>query len=121
VPLAETRRELADRSNGLTAYLRSPAKDGGPPLMAARNSAMGDHYFVLKPKHSRFFDITLDPLLETLRIRRVILTGMAGNICVLFTANDAYVREYKIFAPADCIVSNIAVGNSYAFATSKPC
>jgi hypothetical protein len=25
-PLAETRRELADRFNGLTAYLRSPAK-----------------------------------------------------------------------------------------------
>ena len=26
-PLAETRRELADRFNGLTAYLRSPAKE----------------------------------------------------------------------------------------------
>jgi hypothetical protein len=25
-PLAETRRELADRFNGLTAYLRSPAR-----------------------------------------------------------------------------------------------
>ena len=50
-------------------------------------------YFVLKPKHSGFFDTTLDTLLETLRIRRVILTGIAGNICVLFTANDAYMRE----------------------------
>jgi nicotinamidase-related amidase len=47
-------------------------------------------YFVLKPKHSGFFDTTLDTLLETLSIRRVILTGIAGNICVLFTANDAY-------------------------------
>ena len=65
-------------------------------------------YFVLKPKHSGFFDTTLDTLLETLRIRRVILTGIAGNICVLFTANDAYMRELKIFAPADCIVSNTA-------------
>ena len=45
-------------------------------------------YFVLKPKHSGFFDTTLDTLLETLRIRRVILTGIAGNICVVFTAND---------------------------------
>jgi nicotinamidase-related amidase len=43
-------------------------------------------YFVLKPKHSGFFDTTLDTLLDTLRIRRVILTGIAGNICVLFTA-----------------------------------
>ena len=71
-------------------------------------------YFVLKPKHSGFFDTTLDTLLETLRIRRVILTGIAGNICVLFTANDAYMREYKIFAPADCIVSNTAADNDHA-------
>jgi nicotinamidase-related amidase len=71
-------------------------------------------YFVLKPKHSGFFGTTLDTLLETLRIRRVILTGIAGNICVLFTANDAYMRELKIFAPADCIVSNTAADNDHA-------
>ena len=71
-------------------------------------------YFVLKPKHSGFFDTTLDTLLGALRIRRVILTGIAGNICVLFTANDAYMRDLKIFAPADCIVSNTAADNDYA-------
>jgi nicotinamidase-related amidase len=71
-------------------------------------------YFVLKPKHSGFFDTTLDTLLEMLRIRRVILTGIAGNICVLFTANDAYMREFRIFAPADCIVSNTTTDNDQA-------
>lgn len=71
-------------------------------------------YFVLKPKHSGFFDTTLDTLLGNLRVRRVILTGIAGNICVLFTANDAYMRELKLFAPADCIVSNTAADNEYA-------
>jgi nicotinamidase-related amidase len=76
-------------------------------------------YFVLKPKHSGFFDTTLDTLLETLRIRRVILTGIAGNICVLFTANDAHMREYKIFAPADCIVSNTADDNDHALRQIK--
>jgi nicotinamidase-related amidase len=44
----------------------------------------------------------------------VIVTGIAGNICVLFTANDAYMRDLKIFAPADCIVSNTAADNEYA-------
>jgi nicotinamidase-related amidase len=76
-------------------------------------------YFVLKPKHSGFFDTTLDTLLEALRIRRIILTGIAGNICVLFTANDAYMREYKIFAPADCIVSNTAADNDHALRQIK--
>ena len=71
-------------------------------------------YFVLKPKHSGFFDTTLDTLLDNLRISRVILTGIAGNICVLFTANDAYMREFKVFAVADCIVSNTAADNDHA-------
>ena len=76
-------------------------------------------YFVLKPKHSGFFDTTLDTLLETLRVRRVILTGIAGNICVLFTANDAYMRDLKIFTPADCIVSNTAADNDHALRQIK--
>jgi nicotinamidase-related amidase len=71
-------------------------------------------YFVLKPKHSGFYDTTLDTLLELLRIRRLILTGIAGNICVLFTANDAYMRDLQILAPADCIVSNTAAENEHA-------
>ena len=71
-------------------------------------------YFVLKPKHSGFYDTTLDTLLETLRIQRVILTGIAGNICVLFTANDAYMRDLRILAPADCIVSNTPAENAHA-------
>jgi nicotinamidase-related amidase len=71
-------------------------------------------YFVLKPKHSGFFDTTLDTLLDNLRIRRVVLAGIAGNICVLFTANDAYMRDLKLFAPGDCIVSNTATDNEHA-------
>jgi nicotinamidase-related amidase len=71
-------------------------------------------YFVLKPKHSGFFDTTLDTLLGSLRTRRVILTGIAGNICVLFTANDAHMRDLKVYAPADCIVSNTVTDNEHA-------
>ena len=71
-------------------------------------------YFVLEPKHSGFYDATLDTLLETRRIRRVMPAGIAGNICVLFTANDAYMRDLKIFGAADCIVSNTAAENKHA-------
>ena len=71
-------------------------------------------YFVLKPKHSGFYDTTLETLLDSLRIRRVIVTGIAGNICVLFTANDAYMRGLAIVAPDDCIVSNTPEDNAHA-------
>ena len=88
-------------------------------LVSRRLRPTARDYFVLKPKHSGFFGTTLDTLLEALRIRRVILTGIAGNICVLFTANDAYMREYRIFAPADCIVSNTAADNDHALRQIK--
>ena len=88
-------------------------------IVSRRLRPTAQDYFVLKPKHSGFFDTTLDTLLETLRIHRVILAGIAGNICVLFTANDAYMREYKIFAPADCIVSNTAADNDHALRQIK--
>lgn len=71
-------------------------------------------YFVLKPKHSGFYGTTLDTLLESLGARRTIVTGIAGNICVLFTANDAYMRGFRVYAPEDCIVSNTPEDNAYA-------
>ena len=64
-----------------------------------------DNYFVLKPKHSAFFATTMDTLLEYLGTRTLILTGLTGEICVLFTATDAYMRDFRLFAPADCIAS----------------
>jgi len=64
-----------------------------------------DDYFVLKPKHSGFFSTTLDTLLEYLKARTLILTGVTADICVLFTANDAYMRDFNLVIPADCVAS----------------
>jgi nicotinamidase-related amidase len=73
-----------------------------------------DDYFVLKPKHSGFFSTTLDILLQYLGCTSVIVTGIAGNICVLFTANDAYMRDLSLIVPRDCVASNSDEENSNA-------
>jgi nicotinamidase-related amidase len=73
-----------------------------------------DDYFVLKPKHSAFFETTLDTLLAYLGARTLILTGLAGNICILFSANDAYMRDYHLVVPSDCVVSNTVEENDHA-------
>src|SRR5205814_3175852 len=73
-----------------------------------------DDYFVLKPKHSGFFSTTLDILLEYLGVRAVVLTGMSANICVLFTANDAYMRDLHLAVPSDAVASNTPEENAYA-------
>ena|SRR5436190_2347066 len=61
-----------------------------------------DDYFVLKPMHSGFYLTPLELLLDRLGAETLILTGMATNICVYFTAHDAHMRGYRIIAPRDC-------------------
>ena len=74
------------------------------------SSPAPDDYFVLKPKHSGFFSTTLDILLEYLGAKTLVLTGIAGNICVLFTANDAYLRDFGLIVPRDAVASNTERG-----------
>ena len=44
----------------------------------------------------------------------MVLTGIAGNICVLFTANDAYLRDLRLAVPGDCVASNTEEENRAA-------
>jgi len=67
-----------------------------------------DDYFVLKPAHSGFFSTSLDLLLQHLETKTLIVTGIATNICVLFTANDAFLRGYRVCVPRDCVAANSA-------------
>jgi len=62
-------------------------------------------YFVLKPKHSGFYSTSLGLLLDHLGARILILTGLLADMCVLFTAHDAYMRGYRILVPADCVAA----------------
>ena len=73
-----------------------------------------DDYFVLKPKHSAFFQTNLDVLLKYLGAHKLILTGLAGDNCVLFSANDAYMRDFSIIVPPDCTASEDPAENHRA-------
>ena len=73
-----------------------------------------DDYFVLKPKHSGFQFTTLDVLLAHLGAETLILTGVAGNFCVLFTAHDAYMRDFHLVVPRDCVASQTAAEDRQA-------
>lgn len=73
-----------------------------------------DDYFVLKPKHSAFFSTALETLLQALETQTLVLTGLAGDNCVLFTAHDAYMRDYRLAVPSDCIASESPTSNAWA-------
>lgn len=97
------------------AQVRHCLEDGcrGAPIVELLRPEEDD-YFVLKPKHSGFFASQLEILLEHLGAETLVLTGFAANICVLYTANDAYMRDFRLIVPRDCVASETPAGNRYA-------
>src|SRR3546814_14011089 len=64
--------------------------------------------------HSGFYATNLQALLPRLGVSRLVLTGMATELCVLFTAADAHMRDYSLWTPADCVASSTADGGEFA-------
>ncbi|MEK4197801.1 MULTISPECIES: isochorismatase family cysteine hydrolase [Cytobacillus] len=99
----------------IMAYCNNPIS--APILQTIKPSS--EDYFLIKPKHSAFYGTALHTLLNQLAIDKLIMVGLAGNICVLFSANDAYMREYKLHIPANCIASNDDHDNENALIMMK--
>src|SRR5437763_1019567 len=76
-------------------------------------------YFLLKSKRSGFYATSLEILLQYLRARTLLLTGLTGDLCVLFTANDAFMRDYRLVVPADCVASRSTAANRRALMSMK--
>lgn len=64
-----------------------------------------DDLFVLKPMHSAFFHSPLQVLLQQRRIGHVVLTGVAGDGCVLASALDAHMRGLQVTLARDAVAS----------------
>ncbi|HEX8385625.1 MAG TPA: isochorismatase family cysteine hydrolase, partial [Rubricoccaceae bacterium] len=89
----------------------SPARD-----LAERLRPDPDDYAVLKPKHSAFFQTALDTLLAHLGPKTLVLTGFSGDVCLLATALDANMRDYRLVVPADATASMDPAANADALA-----
>jgi nicotinamidase-related amidase len=59
--------------------------------------------FVTKARHSIFYETSLDYLLKSQGIDRLILAGQVTEQCVLYSALDAYVRHYHVTVPRDAV------------------
>ena len=92
----------SDFRNLVTHCLKDDTR--GRPIVEILKPQPED-YFVLKPKQSGFYSTTLDLLLEHLGAKTLIIAGFTGDICILFTAIDAHMRDYRLMLPEDCIVS----------------
>jgi nicotinamidase-related amidase len=66
-----------------------------------------EDYFIIKPQFSGFYATNLPLLLPKLGVSRLVLTGIAADICVLFTAADAHMRDYALWVPEDAVAAEV--------------
>ena len=76
-------------------------------------------YVVLKPKHSAFFSTTLDLLLRYLKTRTLVIGGFTTDRCVLFTASDAYLRDFRVVVASDGVAALDQSTNRVALAQMR--
>ena len=89
-----------------TEVLRHSLRAGAPGReMVERLRPEPDDYFILKPKHSAFFATPLDVLLERIGVRALIVAGLTTNACIMISTSEAYVRDYRLFVPSDCVAA----------------
>ena len=84
------RAELCERAMG------GPEPSLVSPIVPAAGVA-----FIVKARHSIFFETQLDYMLRRQGISRLVLIGQVTEQCILYSALDAYVRHYEVVVPRD--------------------
>ena len=64
-----------------------------------------DTAFVVKARHSIFFETPLEYLLRTSGVERVVLVGQVTEQCILYSALDAYIRHFQVVVPPDAVAA----------------
>jgi nicotinamidase-related amidase len=81
-------------------------KPGAPSEIARVLQPDAEDYSILKPRHSAFYGTPLEFLLDELEVNALILAGISADMCISATAQDAYVRKYRLWVPADCVAAD---------------
>jgi nicotinamidase-related amidase len=87
----------------LLSFCSHPDRPGAAIVNALR--PQDDDHLVLKSTLSGFFQTPLETMLRSGGIKRLVLAGFATDNCVLFTAADAYMRDFTVILATDCLAA----------------
>jgi nicotinamidase-related amidase len=59
--------------------------------------------FIVKARHSIFYETQLEYLLRQKEIERIFLSGQVTEQCILYSALDAYVRHFEVAVVTDAV------------------
>ncbi|GAA0264070.1 cysteine hydrolase [Cryptosporangium japonicum] len=79
------------------------AVDGKAPHLVEPLRPADETMFVVKARHSIFFQTPLEYLLGSLEVTRLVMTGQVTEQCVLYSALDAHIRHHEVVIPQDAV------------------
>jgi nicotinamidase-related amidase len=62
-----------------------------------------DALFVVKARHSIFYETPLEYMLRQQGIEKLVLVGQVTEQCILYSALDAYIRHMEVVVPRDAV------------------
>jgi nicotinamidase-related amidase len=102
VPVVYVNDNYGDWSAGRPELCKRALEGSDPslvePIIPGEQAA-----FLVKARHSIFYETQLDYMLRDQDIERLILIGQVTEQCILYSALDAYVRHYSIVVPGDAV------------------
>jgi nicotinamidase-related amidase len=117
VPVLQTLIEQARRADLLTVYVNDNHGDWTAGRMKLTERALAgpapeliepiappeDIPFIVKARHSVFYETQLEYLLRQEGVERLVLTGQVTEQCILYSALDAYVRHFEVVVPRTAV------------------
>jgi nicotinamidase-related amidase len=91
--------------NSSAEELAKNALDGAHPELVEPVLPPDGHSFVIKARHSIFYETPLEYLLDQMGVDRLILAGQVTEQCILYSALDAHVRHFRLAVPTDAVAA----------------
>jgi nicotinamidase-related amidase len=79
------------------------ALDGKAPHLVDPILPADDCPFVVKARHSIFYQTQVEYMLRQIGVDRIALSGQVTEQCVLYSALDGYVRHFDVVVSRDCV------------------
>jgi nicotinamidase-related amidase len=83
--------------------LTQRALAGAAPHLIEPIAPPEDKPFIVKARHSVFYETQLEYLLRQEEVDRLVLTGQVTEQCILYSALDGYVRHFEVVIPRTAV------------------
>jgi nicotinamidase-related amidase len=91
--------------NSSSEELARSAREGAHPELVEPVLPTEGQSFVIKARHSTFYETPLEYLLDQMGIGRIVFAGQVTEQCILYSALDAHVRHFDVVIPTDAVAA----------------